>query len=116
MPILKLDVGQEKTFKEINHPAPGIEFHKIVEQMCRLPIVYIQTALIRGKPSNIIPEELKCYFNLVEKINPRQVHLYSIERNFPHKEIFVVPGIELDRVAALGSQKTRINFLAFYRK
>jgi wyosine [tRNA(Phe)-imidazoG37] synthetase (radical SAM superfamily) len=116
IPILKLDAGLEKTFIEINHPVPGIKFHKIIEQISQLPIVYIQTALIKGNPNNTSAKELESYFEIINKVKPIQVHLYSIERNFPHKDIFVVPGVELEQIAALGSQKTGIDIRSFYRR
>ncbi len=115
LPVLKLDAGTKTTFHAINHPAPGIEFDEIVRRMRDLSFFYVQTALFNGNPTNMTPEELSVYFTVVKDIAPAKVHIYSIERNYPHDGIFVVPGDDLERIAEEGSQRTGIAFIAFYR-
>lgn len=115
LPVLKLDAGTKTTFHAINHPAPGIDFDEMIQRMKDLSGFYIQTALINGNPTNTTPQELAAYYALIKGIRPEKVHIYSIERNYPHDGIFVVPGDDLERIAAEGRQETGIAFIAFYR-
>ncbi|MCP4570441.1 MAG: radical SAM protein, partial [FCB group bacterium] len=90
-PFLKLDAGTEEVFKAINRPAEGVRFDKIVERLITLNNISIQTVMIDGNPSNVTDDELSAYFDLIQKIEPREVHLYSIDRPVPGRDIRLVP-------------------------
>jgi len=114
VPILKLDAGTEETFFKINHPASGIDFREIINQMKKLSYFFIQTALFSGEPTNTSPTELDAYYGLVNEIHPEKVHIYSIERSYPHKGIHVVSGNELEQIAQRGQEISGVKFSAFY--
>ncbi len=113
-PMFKLDAGIETTFRIINRPAKGVDFHAIVERLSGLSGILIQTVLIDGTPNNTSDEELDAYFALLGRIHPREVHIYSIDRPVPQTDIRLVPPERLRQIADEGRQKTGIEIKAFY--
>jgi len=113
-PMFKLDAGTEKTFKAINRAPHGIDFRTIVDNLASLSNIIIQTVLIDGDPCNVTETELDAYFDLLAKIKPCEVHIYSIDRPVPKTEIALVPPDRLEEIAARGRNQTGIEIRAFY--
>jgi wyosine [tRNA(Phe)-imidazoG37] synthetase (radical SAM superfamily) len=113
LPVLKLDAGTAKTFKAINRPAPEIDYDAVVEQLCSVENIYIQTVLVGGAPSNTTPEDLAAYFEKIARIKPREVHIYSIDRPVPNTKITLVPPERLREIAAQGEAETGVRIRAF---
>jgi len=113
-PMFKLDAGREKTFRAINRPAEGIAFQDIIDSLAALDGVYLQTVMIDGTPSNVATDELTAYFTLLNRIHPREVHIYSIDRPVPDQDIRLVSPERLEEIAARGRQETGVNMRAFY--
>jgi wyosine [tRNA(Phe)-imidazoG37] synthetase (radical SAM superfamily) len=84
LPILKLDAGNEDTFRAINRPTRSVKFEEIFEKLFSLDGIYLQTVLVDGEPSNIGRRDLKEYIDRVGRIKPQEVHLYSIDRPVPN--------------------------------
>lgn len=113
-PMFKLDAGTEATYLAINRPAPGIGFNDIVDSLASLSNIIIQTVLIDGDPCNVAEAELDAYFDLLTRIKPREVHIYSIDRPVPKTEISLVSPERLEAIAEKGRKKTGIPIIAFY--
>ena len=113
-PFLKLDAGTEAMFKAINRPAEDVSFDAIVERLIALDNISIQTVMIDGEPSNVTDDELTAYFNLIRKIKPREVHLYSIDRPVPGKDIRLVSPDKLKEIAERGCKDTGMNIMPFF--
>jgi wyosine [tRNA(Phe)-imidazoG37] synthetase (radical SAM superfamily) len=113
LPVLKLDAGTAKTFKAINRPAPEVDYDTIVEQLCSLDNIYIQTVLVGGTPSNTSLEDLDAYFVKIKQIKPLEVHMYSIDRPVPNTKITLVPPKRLREIAAEGEAETGVRIRAF---
>lgn len=113
-PFLKLDAGTEETFTAINRPAKGVVFDDIIERLISLDDINIQTVIIDGDPSNTTDDELAAYFDHIRKIKPREVHLYSIDRPVPGRDIRLVPPERLRHIAQRGREATGINIMPFF--
>ena len=113
-PMFKLDAGSETTFRIINRPARGVDFHAIIDRLSALSGILIQTVLIDGTPGNTGEDELDAYFALLGRIHPREVHIYSIDRPVPQTDIRLVPPERLRQIADNGKRKTGIDIKAFY--
>ena len=114
LPVFKLDAGMSNTFAAINRPAPGIDFDEICERLGSLPGIYIQTLLVQGTPCNTEGHQLESYFEKIRKIQPRAVHIYSIDRPVPDGKLVRVQPDELQRIARWGAAVTGVDFRAFY--
>ena len=114
LPVLKLDAGTEEVFQAINRPAQGIHLKGIVECLSSLENIYLQTVFMDGSPSNTGPGALSVYYELVKKIHPREVHLYSIDRPVPNRQIVLVSPERLEAIAGRILEKTGIPARAYY--
>lgn len=116
LPVFKLDAGTHDTFKEINRPAMGVDYKEIVDLLSKLNGIFIQTVLIDGSPRNTTKEDIDLYFEKLKVIQPKEVHIYSIDRPVPNSEIKKVPPGKLKKLAEEGQSKTGIKIKAFYLK
>jgi wyosine [tRNA(Phe)-imidazoG37] synthetase (radical SAM superfamily) len=114
LPMFKLDAGSLAIFKRINRPAPHVDFEHITNLLCSLEHPYIQTALVKGTPSNTDDKELERYFSAIARIKPQEVHIYSIDRPVLDPKIGRVPPEKLEAVAYQGQKQTGIKIRAFY--
>jgi len=81
-PILKLDTGTSALFSKINRPARGVEFDAIVDNLIKLnhPGLKIQSLFLGGDSLNCSDINLRRWVQLLKKINPQEVQIYSLDR------------------------------------
>jgi wyosine [tRNA(Phe)-imidazoG37] synthetase (radical SAM superfamily) len=114
VPVFKLDAGADRSFKSINRPAQGVNFDEIVEHLQSLKGGVIQTVLLEGTPCNTQEQDLRTYFDQIRVIDPKVVHIYSIDRPVSNTNIRRVLPDDLDRIARMGTQETGAEFRPFY--
>jgi wyosine [tRNA(Phe)-imidazoG37] synthetase (radical SAM superfamily) len=114
LPVFKLDAGTDRSFMSIIRPAQDVDFEETLEHLRSLSSIIIQTVLLHGTPDNSQEQDLQAYFDRIHAINPRTVHIYSIDRPVPNVNIRCVLPRDLDRIAQLGTLKTGIEFLPYY--
>ncbi|MDE6445621.1 MAG: radical SAM protein [Alistipes sp.] len=111
--ILKLDSAFDATARRINNPQnPDYSVRRVVEQMKQFDgRMILQTMFLRGSCDgfsidNTTEEEVAAWLRLVDEIRPRQVMVYSLDRDTPCPTLEKVPREELQaiatRVEALG--------------
>ena len=105
--ILKLDSAFDETVRRMNNPQnPDCNVRKTVEQMKRFEgRMILQTMFLRGvcngEPiDNTTEEEVTAWLRIVEEIRPRQVMIYSLDRDTPCPTLEKVPREELQAIAA----------------
>ncbi len=114
-PMMKLDAGDEKTFRLINRPAPGVEFASIIDGLKQLPNLMIQSMLINGGISNIRGDAYDAWVDALSALQPKQVHIYSIERPTAKGNIKNVPAKVLERIKGDLLRRTGLDVRAFWR-
>lgn len=110
--ILKLDSAFDATVKLMNKPQGNYTVARTVELLKTFKgNLIIQTMFLRGeylgtKVDNTTEEEVSAWLELVKEIAPKQVMVYSLDRDTPCQTIYKVEKDELrliaDRVEALG--------------
>ena len=114
LPVLKLDGGNEETFRAVNRPARSVKFEEIFEKLFSLDGIYIQTVFVDGQPSNIAKKDLTDYIDCIGRIKPQEVHLYSIDRPVPNTRISLVLPEKLEKIASKIKKETGVAARAFY--
>lgn len=114
--LFKLDAGTEETFRAINRPTQGVSLAQIVDHLSSLEGINIQTMLVDGSPSNVAGRDLQAYFQLLTRIQPKEVHIYSIDRPVPHAQLMLVPPRRLEEIARWGERETGVRIKAFYAR
>ena len=112
--VLKLDAGTDEKFWVINRPARGINFSEIMDSLCSAKELYIQTLLIEGNPSNVTEDDLKAYFQKISFIQPKEVHIYSIDRPVPNRAISLVSKDRLEEISVWDKKETGIESRPIY--
>ncbi len=103
--IQKLDAGTETMFQRINQPLGNLTLEKVVDNLLLIKEnLIVQTLFLRGEYKgqtidNTSPEELSAWLELIKKIKPASVMLYSIDRETPAKELVKVSKEELSSIA-----------------
>lgn len=111
--ILKLDSSLDKTVRLINSPAsPSFTVEKLIDALCRFNgNLIVQTLFLQGRHNgttvdNTTEEELRPWLDALRRIAPKEVMIYTIDRETPEKELRKAPPATLDaiarRVEALG--------------
>ena len=91
--ILKLDSAFDSTVKAMNKPAGNYSVERVVEGLKLFDGEFIlQTMFLRGEYQdqpidNTTDEEVEAWLRIVEQIRPRQVMVYSLDRDTPCKTI-----------------------------
>lgn len=106
--ILKLDSAVEETMRLIDRPvSKEFTVDRVVEGLKQFSGTgIIQTMLLRGehdgkRVDNTTPEEIEALIKAYEKIQPKEVMLYSLDRSTPEERLVKVEKEELDRIAAM---------------
>ena len=105
--ILKLDSAFDETVRRMNNPQnPAYSVSRVVEQMKRFEgRMILQTMFLRGEchglpVDNTTEEEVAAWLRLVAEIRPRQVMIYSLDRDTPCPTLEKVAREELQAIAA----------------
>lgn len=104
--IMKLDSVFDSRIRQLNAPnSPCFTFDKLLEQLCRFEgNVIIQTMFLKGEVNgesvdNTTETEINDWIKALKIINPRQVMVYTIDRETPLKNLMKVSKDELDAIA-----------------
>ncbi len=88
-PILKIDAPTTELAGIINRPAPGYRVEDIVEALKRFDGDFVlQTMFLRCEDfDSSSPEVLQGWMDIVRTLRPREVMVYTIDRETPRKDL-----------------------------
>ena len=105
--ILKLDSAIDATMRLIDQP---VNPHLTVEQLEQWLSLFdgdftLQTCFLRGEYDgqiidNTTPEELSAWYAMIDRLQPKQVMIYVIDRATPLQTLSKVPAEEMEAIAA----------------
>ena len=105
--ILKLDSAIDATMRLIDQP---VNPQLTVEQICQWLSYFegdftLQTCFLRGEYEgqvidNTTPAELAAWYAVIERLRPKQVMIYVIDRATPLQTLSKVPAVEMEAIAA----------------
>ena len=104
--ILKLDSAFDNTVQLINNPCGAYSVARTVANLQLFDGNFIlQTMFLRGeyngvKVDNTTEQEIEAWLQIVAELRPRQVMVYSIDRDTPCKTLEKVTREELQTIAA----------------
>lgn len=86
-PIMKIDAPTNELIERINKPAPGYDIARVVEALKQFNGDFVlQTCMLRSAEYNFDsskPEVLVGWMDIVRKLKPRQIMVYTIDRPTP---------------------------------
>ena len=104
--ILKLDSAFDATVQLVNKPQGNYTVARTVELLKSFAgELIVQTMFLRGeylgqRVDNTTTEEVEAWLRLIEEIKPKQVMVYSLDRDTPCKTLEKVEKDELREIAA----------------
>jgi wyosine [tRNA(Phe)-imidazoG37] synthetase (radical SAM superfamily) len=96
--IMKLDCGSANIFQRYNRPCTGIELEEITQGLAELTDVILQTLLASGETGNLEAKNIDEWLGRLEKISPKAIQLYTLDRDFPDKRLRAATDKELSAV------------------
>lgn len=104
--IQKLDSAREETVMLLDKPRGRFNLHEVVEQLCLFQgNVIVQTMFVRGVQEgsyfidNTTDAEVDAWLDLIRKISPKQVMIYTIARDTPSDNLEKVSADDLEKIA-----------------
>ena len=84
-PILKLDAPTDELVRKINHPQGRYSVEEVVRNLMRFEGAFVlQTMFLRSPDfDSSSPEVLEAWMDIVRKVRPREVMVYTIDRETP---------------------------------
>ena len=105
--ILKLDSAIDTTMRLIDKPVnPNLTVEQIAEWLSLFDGDFtLQTCFLRGEYEgqiidNTTIEELNAWYTMVDRLHPKQVMMYVIDRATPLQTLSKVPAAEMEAIAA----------------
>ncbi|MFA6334058.1 MAG: radical SAM protein [Bacteroidales bacterium] len=105
-PILKIDSAFEKTTKLIDRPQYEYSLENLIVYLVPLKNNFVlQTMFLKGEfdgnvVDNTTKEEVEAWRELVEAIEPREIMIYTIDRETPAANLQKVSVAEMEKIAA----------------
>lgn len=104
-PILKIDSALEDWVSLIDNPAPGYSLKETIENLKLFNSNFIlQTMFLRGEQNGVKfdstdPSNTEPWIRLVKELKPREVMMYTIDRETPNSTLRKVTVQEMERIA-----------------
>ncbi|MDX2360233.1 MAG: radical SAM protein [Crocinitomicaceae bacterium] len=103
--IVKLDAGTSEDIKQIDQPKRTVNVDALIDllQKFKGPL-HIQTMFLKGTVNgqiidNTSGDSLKSWLSCIERIAPKEVMLYSLDRDTPIETLEAVTKKELEAIA-----------------
>jgi wyosine [tRNA(Phe)-imidazoG37] synthetase (radical SAM superfamily) len=112
-PILKLDAGDEVTWRAINRPPPGITLDVVLKGLSQVPNLVLQSLFLDGVVQNVRGRPYQAWLDAVVRVHPKAVQIYSLDRPPPEQGLEKVPLEALRRIAREVFERTAIPTQAY---
>jgi wyosine [tRNA(Phe)-imidazoG37] synthetase (radical SAM superfamily) len=111
--IMKLDAGDEATFRAMNRPLSGLTLESIIAGLAQLEDVVIQHMVLDGSFSNAGGPAHEAWLLAMKRIQPQEIQIYSVDRPTAEANVLRVPKETLERLAAEVQSRTGIPTFAY---
>ena len=105
--ILKLDAGTDTMMRRIDLPVnEQLTVETIIGWLQQFDGDFtLQTCFLRGEHNgdvidNTTPEELNAWYQAVDRLHPKQIMIYVIDRKTPEEHLSKIPREEMESIAA----------------
>lgn len=116
LPIMKLDVGNERAFHRINHGGSEVSFHSVVDGIKSMRRFVIQTMFVRGAVDNSTDIEVDSWIKTIHELNPLWIQIYTLDRAPAGEMLRKVTQPRLKQIAQRAEKKTGISIEVYDEK
>lgn len=111
--FMKLDAGDERTFRRFNRPRPDIDYEAVVAGLAAMADIVLQALFAGGPGGNYDNAHIDRWLAQVARINPRQCHIYSIERPALDNQLTLIDRSGLLRIQDRARRKISVPIRVF---
>ena len=88
-PILKIDASSDELVQMINKPVGHYRLSEVVESLMQFKGRFILQTMFLKSPDfdTAAPEALEAWMNIVRQLSPREIMVYTIDRETPDKSL-----------------------------
>lgn len=88
-PILKIDASSDELIRQINKPVGQYRLEDVIEAMMKFEGRFVlQTMFLRSPDFDTAsPEALEKWMEIVRRVKPREIMVYTIDRETPDKSL-----------------------------
>lgn len=88
-PILKIDASSDELVQKINKPVGHYRLDEVVENLMQFKGRFILQTMFLKSPDfgTATPEALEAWMNIVRRLSPREIMVYTIDRETPDKSL-----------------------------
>lgn len=97
--IMKIDAGDDETFRRLNRPCPGVTLAGVVEGLRALGTFTVQTMFVSGPDGNASAEQVKAWLGVVARLRPERLQVYSLDRVPATESLVKVSRARLEAIA-----------------
>jgi wyosine [tRNA(Phe)-imidazoG37] synthetase (radical SAM superfamily) len=108
VPIMKLDAGDFATFRKVNRPAKSVDFNVMTEAFANMPGIILQTCLFSGSISNSETEHVNSWIAQIEKIRPKEVQVYTVDRPPADSGLNTIPRERMEAIVTQANEETGV--------
>jgi wyosine [tRNA(Phe)-imidazoG37] synthetase (radical SAM superfamily) len=102
-PIMKLDASTDELVEKINKPTGVYHIDKVKEGLKKFEGNFVlQTMFLRAQDFDTLTKEaLNAWMEIVRELRPREIMVYTIDRETPAPDLLKATHEELDRIGEL---------------
>lgn len=88
-PILKIDASSDSLIARINKPVGRYRLEEVIEAMMKFDGAFVLQTMFLKSPDfdTTAPEALNEWMGIVRKVRPREIMVYTIDRETPDKSL-----------------------------
>lgn len=113
LPMMKLDAGNERMFRKMNHGPPPVTLQNIVDGLKALSRCVIQTMFVQGAVNNSTDSEVDSWVARLREVKPSWVQIYSLDRAPANDRLASVPKKRLQEIAGIAESETGLEIEVF---
>ena len=113
VPIFKLEAGTEALFKKIYRPMSGVSLEAIVSGLEKIQRFYLQSTFFDGLTSNTGSKNLNAYCDIVGRIRPVSVQLFTLDQSFQKGRVKPVGREKLEEIGHQIELKTGVPYCVY---
>jgi wyosine [tRNA(Phe)-imidazoG37] synthetase (radical SAM superfamily) len=106
---VKIDAGSEAMFLEMNSPTFDIGLYDVMRHLSKLNDFTVQSMFTRGRRDNAVDAEVEKWIEVIAKVKPKEVHIYTLERPPADGKIRAVEPAVLQSIAQRLTARTGVS-------
>lgn len=106
--LMKLDAGRERLVRQLNLPAKGFDFARMLQGLAQLDGVLLQSMFVWGRVANTDPFAIRDWTARVAEIQPLGVQIYTLDRLPADTGLMPVSRAVLESIARYARRRAHV--------